>query len=250
MRSRSSARARWDLRRLGLWRRMSVSGLQRLASQHGATIRGSARVDRLDLSRGGSQVVLQTTTGAVHAERVVVTVGPWAAKVLGGMVELPTIRVTQEQPRLFEPHEASQEWPCFVHWRDDGGEWGRHESYGLPEAGAGIKVGLHASGPVVDPDLRDFTPEPMRDAALRTYVRDWFPGLDPDRSTPISCLYDNTDNGDFVIDRFGPITVATGFNGEGFKFVPLIGELVRDLALEVADAPPLFTVAGHLAATR
>jgi sarcosine oxidase len=225
-----------------------VSGLQRLAAQHGATIRASTRVDRLDLADRGSYVVLETAAGAVRAERVVVAVGPWAAKVLGDMVALPTITVTQEQPRLFEPDHSLHEWPCFVHWRHDGGEWGRHESYGLLEAGAGVKVGLHASGPVVDPDRRDFRPEPLRDETLRDYVREWFPGLDPDRSIPISCLYDNTDNGDFVIDRFGPITVATGFNGEGFKFVPFVGELVRDLALDVADPPPMFTVARHLAA--
>jgi sarcosine oxidase len=132
-----------------------------------------------------------------------------------------------------------------VHWRDDDGEWGEYESYGLYEAGAGVKVGLHASGPPVDPDDRDFAPEPSRDDALRTYVREWFPGLDPERSTPISCVYDNTENGDFVIDRLGPIVVATGFNGEGFKFVPLIGELLRDLVLDVADPPAMFALDRH-----
>ena len=133
-------------------------------------------------------------------KHAVVTVGSWAAKLLGDAIALPTITVTQEQPRLFEPRDPSQEWPCFVHWRNDGGEFGHYESYGLFEAGAGIKVGLHASGPAIDPDHRDFLPEPVRDEVLHQYVRDWFPGLDPERSAAISCLYDNTDNGDFVID--------------------------------------------------
>ncbi|HSS67476.1 MAG TPA: FAD-dependent oxidoreductase, partial [Nocardioidaceae bacterium] len=72
-----------------------------------------------------------------------------------------------------------------------------------------------------------------------------FPGLDPERSTAISCVYDNTENGDFVIDRLGPIVVATGFNGEGFKFVPLIGEMLRDLVLDVAEPPAMFALARH-----
>ena len=42
----------------------------------------------------------------------------------------------------------------------------------------------------------------------------------------MSCLYDNTTTGDFVIDRVGPITVATGFSGHGFKFVPVIGRML------------------------
>ncbi len=223
------------------------SGLQRLAIQHGATFRSChARRTVGSSQSAAAPVALQTADGTVLARRVVVTVGPWAAKLVGDVVSLPTIRVTQEQPRIFEPFDPSQEWPCFVHWRDGSGEWDRYESYGLLEAGAGIKVGLHASGPEVDPDNRDFEPEPMRDEVLHTYVRDWFPGLNPDRSTPISCLYDNTDNGDFIIDRFGPMTVATGFNGEGFKFVPLIGELLRDLVLDVVEPPPMFTIGRHM----
>jgi sarcosine oxidase len=230
-----------------------VAGLQRLAVQQGATVRAGTRVDRVSIGDGGAPVLLATAGGAVLAQRVIVTVGPWVHKLLGGVIPLPTITVTQEQPRIFAPYDDASPrphgWPCFVHWRDDGGGWGQYESYGLYEAGAGVKVGLHASGPEVDPDQRDFAPEPMRDEVLHKYDRDWFPGLDPSRSPPISCLYDNTHHGDFVIDRFGPVTVATGFNGEGFKFVPVIGELLRDLALGAADPPAMFTVVRHLAAS-
>ena len=224
----------------------ALASMQQLAIRDGATVRARTRVDRVSVSDAAAPIVLEAEGDTVRAQRLIVTVGPWTHKLLGGVVPLPAITVTQEQPRVFEPSDESHQWPCFVHWRDDGGDWGRRESYGLYEAGAGVKVGLHASGPEVDPDRRDFAPESMRDATLHAYVREWFPGLDPDRSTPISCLYDNTDSGDFVIDRLGPITVAAGFNGEGFKFVPVIGELLRDLALDVAEPLPMFTVARHL----
>lgn len=222
-----------------------VSALQDLATEQGVTWLPNTRVERIDPSGPDEWVVLDTSGGPVAARHVVVTVGSWAAKLLGEQVPLQTISVTQEQPRLFEPRDPSHVWPCFVHWRDDDGAFGKFESYGLLEAGAGIKVGLHAGGTPIDPDVRDFLPERARDEALHDYVRAWFPGLDPERSTAISCLYDNTDNGDFVIDRFGPVTIATGFNGEGFKFVPLIGEWLRDLALGVIDPPQMFTVARH-----
>ena len=111
-----------------------------------------------------------------------------------------------------------------------------------------MKVGLHATGPVVDPDTRDFAVEPESDARLLRYVEKWFPGLDASRSTAISCLYDNTPTDNFVIDRVGPITVAAGFCGQGFKFVPLIGEYVRDLVTGEASVPSRFRLSSHAGA--
>ena len=57
------------------------------------------------------------------------------------------------------------------------------------------------------------------------------PGVDATEPTFISCLYDNSPDEDFVIDRVGPLTVATGFSGHGFKFAPLLGEMLADLAM-------------------
>ena len=48
------------------------------------------------------------------------------------------------------------------------------------------------------------------------------------------CLYTNTPTTDFVVDRQGPLVVAGGFSGHGFKFTPLIGRLIADL---VEDRP-------------
>ena len=223
----------------------TVAGLQRLAAEYGAEFRAGTRVDRLSLSAAGDEVTVDTAGEQIRARQVVVTVGSWAAKLLDGIVDLPTITVTQEQPRIFEPLDAAHHGRASSTGVTRAARSATFESYGLLESGVGIKVGLHASGPVIDPDRRDFTAEPARDATLHDYVRRWFPGLDPERSTEISCIYDNTDNGDFVIDRFGPVTFATGFNGEGFKFVPLIGQLLRDVVLDAADPPQMFTLARH-----
>jgi sarcosine oxidase len=61
--------------------------------------------------------------------------------------------------------------------------------------------------------------------------RDWLPGVDAAEFTPISCTYTTTPNSDFLIDRSGPLVVAAGFSGHGFKFVPALGHLLADLAL-------------------
>lgn len=186
-------------------------------------------------------VEIDTPAGVVRVRHVVVTAGPWAPKLLAGLVPVPRITVTQEQPRFFAPRDPERPWPAFVHWRTGAGPVSSAEAYGVYEAGAGVKVGLHATGPVVDPDLRDFRPDADVDAALLRYVEQWLPGLDPGRSRPISCLYDNTADERYVVARHGAITVATGFSGQGFKFVPLIAQRITGLVAgdrDQARIPP------------
>lgn len=220
-----------------LYSERTLRALQVVAARSGAEFRVQSPVRALRTHDG--LVELDVPGGAVRAQQVVVTAGPWAPKLLSGVVPLPRFTVTQEQPRFFAPVSDELQWPSFVHWGPD--------VYGLFEPGAGVKVGMHQSGPEVDPDTRDFAVEPERDARLLRYVEDWFPGLGTGRSTAISCLYDTTPSGAFVIDRAGPITVAVGFCGEGFKFVPLIGAFVRDLVLGTASVPERFRLVNHAA---
>ena len=133
------------------------------------------------------------------------------------------------------------EWPSFVHYREPGADGVASPGvYGLLTPGEGVKVGLHASGPTVDPSNRDRTIDAGRLADLTAYVAEWVPGVDATAPSPISCLYDNTDTEDFVLDRVGPVTVATGFSGHGFKFGPVLGDLLAALALDGTPAPERF----------
>jgi sarcosine oxidase len=200
----------------------TVKALQTTAARLGAEFRAQSPVKAI--RRHNGLVELDVPGGAIRAAQVVVTAGCWAPKLLSGLATLPPFRVTQEQPRFFTPVSPDLSWPSFV---DESAG-----SYGLFEDGSGVKVGLHGTGPEVDPDTRDFQVEPERDAALIRYVESTFPGLDTSRTTAISCLYDNTPTKTWVIERSGPVTVAAGFSGSGFKFVPLIGQQVRDLVLQ------------------
>ncbi|GAA0593814.1 FAD-dependent oxidoreductase [Kribbella sandramycini] len=213
----------------------TVKALQTVAARLGAEFRGQSPV--AGLRRHNGLVELDVPGGAVRAAQVVVTAGCWAPRLLGGLVALPPFRVSQEQPRFFAPVSPELVWPSFVDQSVS--------SYGLFEEGSGVKVGLHATGPTVDPDTRDFQVEPERDAELIRYVESTFPGLDTGRTTANSCLYDNTPSGAFVIDRSGPITVAAGFCGSGFKFVPLVGQYVRDLVTGAAGVPERFRLSSH-----
>ena len=57
------------------------------------------------------------------------------------------------------------------------------------------------------------------------------PGLEPAGLAPETCLYTMTADEDFVLDRAGPLVVGGGCSGHAFKFGPLLGEFLADLAL-------------------
>lgn len=193
-----------------------------------ADLRFDTRVTGLE-DHGDDVTVTLSDGSAVRTASVVAAVGSWAPTLVGELLAgrgagLPAIRVTQEQPAHFPSHLPDEAWPSFVHWADG------DDVYGLLTPGEGVKVGFHGTGPVVDPDHRDFTPVPAEAERLQAYVARYVPGVDATKPTFISCLYDNSPDEDFVIDRVGPLTVATGFSGHGFKFAPLLGEMLADLA--------------------
>lgn len=237
----------------------SVAALQENAAKHGAEVRHETPVRALTV-HGEDDVEIRTDDDVYLARRVVVAAGAWTEKLLGGVVPLPALRVTQEQPAHFAsllppapdgtdaPDGGAgtgvrEAWPSFVHVPDAGSADAHafHGGvYGLYTPGEGVKVGFHGIGPVVDPDRRDFTAEPTRLATLREYVRQWLPGADPDSFHPISCTYTTTPDAHFVLDRHGPVVVAAGFSGHGFKFVPAIGAVLADLAVDGTRPDPRF----------
>src|SRR5437879_3084219 len=88
--------------------------------------------------------------------------------------------------------------------------------------------GLGTTAPT-HPDRRSFDVDEDGKRRVTRYVEEWFPGLIPEPAGAETCLYTTTPTQDFVIDRAGPLVVAAGFSGHGFKFVPLIGRLLADL---------------------
>ncbi|HEY7046000.1 MAG TPA: FAD-dependent oxidoreductase [Jatrophihabitantaceae bacterium] len=214
----------------------AVSALQQLAAGHGAEVRHRAPVTRIEPD------AVTVGDDTYRAQRVVVTAGAWTQRLLGEHVSLPPLRVTQEQPLHFEAR-VDGEWPGFIHRRDAGTEPFRFV-YGMRTPGEGIKVGFHHAGPECDPDRRDFTPEATRLKTLLDYVAEWVPGVDVENWTPISCTYTSTDDEDFVVDAVGNLVLAAGFSGHGFKFAPVIGRLLADLALDGTRPPERFALPG------
>ena len=114
--------------------------------------------------------------------------------------------------------------------------------YGFPLHRDGVvKIGHHGPGVPVDPDApRSVSDRQLAD--LRAFLADTFPALlDAELVYTRLCLYADSQDGDFWIarnpDRPG-LTVASGDSGHGFKFAPVLGDLIAD-ALEAKPNPVL-----------
>ncbi len=206
----------------------AVAALQRLAGRDGADIRDRTPV--LGIEPDGHRVLLRTPAAEISARAAVVAAGGWCAGLLAGAVSrVPRLTVTLQQVRYFSPRAAGGGWPALIDWSADGTAW-----YVVPAAGGapGVKVAAHEPGRPVDPRSGPFgeIDRELEDEAAR-YVRQRLPGLVPAGFGAETCLYTMTPDEDFVIDREGPVVVGGGGSGHAFKFGPLLGEMLADLAL-------------------
>jgi sarcosine oxidase len=208
-----------------LWADRSVAALQRRAAHHGAEVRFDEPVLSLDADAGTAV----TDTDTYEADAIVVTAGAWLGGLLAGSgiaARLPPLTVTREQTFHFPPLDDDVAWPSFIHHRGGDGPL----IYGLETPGEGIKVAEDHAGPETDPDDRSFVVDEIGRQRVIRYVTERLPGLDPTPVTELTCLYTSTPDGAFVLERHGRLVVGSPCSGHGFKFTPLIGRILADLA--------------------
>lgn len=177
----------------------------------------------------GRRVRVSLSTDTVEADCAIVCAGPWTASLLARAgIGIPA-SATLEQVAYLEPAAgripASEAvLPIFVHY---GGEF----PYGLPVPGsARYKIGLHHGGPAVNPDQQDHSADAGLGERIEQAARAFLPGLDPRPVAVERCVYDNSPDEDFVVDRIGNVVIGSGTSGHGFKFGPLLGEWLAFLA--------------------
>jgi sarcosine oxidase len=177
----------------------------------------------------GRQVALQTSSGPLTARTVMVTGGAWSSGLLAPLgIAVPTTPTLEQvgylSPAATSPDRDAQRTPIFICHDDPA-------PYGLPVPGSPLyKIGIHRSGPVADPDAQDQSPDPELIGRLSRVAAHLLPGYNPDPYAAERCIYDNTPDEDFVVDRIGNVVIGCGTSGHGFKFGPLLGEWLADLA--------------------
>jgi sarcosine oxidase len=119
---------------------------------------------------------------------------------------------------------SAPDLPIFI-------EFGTPAVYGLPTPSLGsYKVAFHHDGPRArDPDDL-LPPDPKRLVLIGKAVHRLLPQLNPRPVSAETCMYDNTPTEDFILERHGNVVIGAGTSGHGFKFGPLLGEQLADLA--------------------
>jgi sarcosine oxidase len=213
-----------------------VAAHARAAAAHGAELRTSERV--LGWEESGDAVVVRTDRAEVEADHLVLTAGAWSQEVarlpvgVVGASRQSAVWFEPRRPELFTP----ERFPVFNLELDE------EHVYGFPEFGApGVKIGRYdRDTPVVaNPDRMSREVEPSDEAALRPLVERYL----PEAAGPVldvrTCPFDPSPDEEFVIDRhpqFERAVVAAGFSGRGFKFCPVVGEILADLTLDGATS--------------
>jgi monomeric sarcosine oxidase len=215
----------------------AVAAQARLAREVGVDVREETPV--VGLRPSGDGVVVETESGEIEASVVVVAGGGWNAWILDAALRAfadggaplpidvaPRMVPTVQDVSYFRPHDPATEWPVLI-------EWLEHMWYAAPGGdGPGIKVGRHMAGRAVNPSDGPFETLDEFQRDCEAYVRARCPGLEPEPIEAETCLYTMTADEDFVLDRAGPIVIGGGCSGHGFKFGPLIGEMLADLATD------------------
>jgi sarcosine oxidase len=200
-----------------------------------ADLRSGVRVTAL--ADDGRRVRLSTATGDIEAGCAIVCAGPWTAGVLAPAGIVVPASATLEQVAYLAPAAGTGgEMPIFVSY---GGEF----PYGLPVPGSErYKIGLHHGGPAIDPDSQDQRSDPAMSARIEAAARGILPGFNPVPAAVERCVYDNTPDEDFVVDRIGNVVIGSGTSGHGFKFGPLLGDWLADLACGAGSPPARFAL--------
>jgi sarcosine oxidase len=209
-----------------------------LAKKAGATLLENQRVEKWIATGAGVSVTTQQTTYV--AKKLVFTTGAFTPALLPNLAYrlVPRRQITSwfipKNPALF----TGKKFPCFLYVTPDR----PGAFYGFPlvamgdnTAPLGVKVGYHEPGAAIDPyALHDFDQEKAA-RPITDFMQHYLPEGITSLLATKPCLYTYSDDGHFIMENSKThpnVSVACGFSGHGFKFVPLIGEILAELCLE------------------
>jgi sarcosine oxidase len=230
-----------------LMARRSVQALVGEFVKAGGVFRQVA-VDPPRSGRSSLDAITGTGGETLRAERFIFACGPWLPKLFPEVVGARIVPTRQEvyffAPAAGDTRFGAARLPAWVDASN------KAFPYGFPDLeNRGFKIALDERGPRFDPDSSDraITDQGLRN--VRTYLARRFPDL---AKRPLSesrvCQYENSDNGDLLIDRhpaWDDAWLVGGGSGHGFKHGPAVGRYVADLVLGSGKAEPRFALGAH-----
>lgn len=189
---------------------------------------------------------LRTGSGdVVSADTFIFACGPWLPKVFPNLLA-DRVFPTRQEVFFVGPPAGSDvfrppKMPIWLH------HTGADIPYAIPDIeNRGFKIAFDSHGAAFDPDSGSRAVDASSIERLRAYLSTHVPLL---ADAPIVetrvCQYENTWNGDFLIDRhpeYENVWIAGGGSGHGFKHGPMVGEYVSNRILHNAPAEPRFAI--------
>ena len=214
-----------------------VAAYAEAALRASADLRGREAV--LDWEQHARGVTVRTARGEYHADRLVFCGGPWTGKVVRDLgVEL---NVTRQVLAWVWPRDpASFALGRLPVWAIDHLDGSIHYGFPMMNDIPGFKLAHHAPGPFTDPDRVARDVQPGDEGTFRPVLKQMIPGADGPVLSMKVCLYTNTPDHHFIIDRHPAhdrVSIACGFSGHGFKFASVVGEILADLATGSGPRP-------------
>ncbi|MEV3859619.1 N-methyl-L-tryptophan oxidase [Streptomyces sp. NPDC050095] len=220
-----------------------VAAHLQLAARAGAELRFEEPMTRWEPCAGGG-VRVHTAENTYTAGQLVICPGAWAPQLLTDLGVPFTIE--RQVMYWFQPSTGvgpfvPEKHPIYV-WEDAAGV----QVYGFPAIDGpalGAKVAFFRNGAECTPETIDRTVHDDEVRAMADHMAGCIPALPGTFLKAATCMYSNTPDEHFVIARHpahpDSVTVACGFSGHGFKFVPVVGEIVADLALTGTTEHPI-----------
>jgi sarcosine oxidase len=190
------------------------------------------------------EFVETTADTRIVADKFIFACGPWLPKLFPELLT-ELIHVTRQEVFFLgvpagDDRFLPDRMPAWIDFND--------LVYGIPNLeGRGVKIAIDEHGPLFDPDTGERIVLPESAARLRAYLARRVPAL---AAAPVIesrvCQYENTSNGDFLIDRhpvFENAWLVGGGSGHGFKHGPAVGEQVASLISGNAQVEPRFSLA-------
>jgi len=225
-------------------RRAVQSLVEQFVRDGGAYLRGAA----LPPARSSQSLdAVELTSGErIQADRFVFALGPWLAKFFPALLGRRIVPTRQEE-FFFAPPAGDRRFlaDAMPGWADfNGGDM----HYGLPDLeNRGVKFAYDVHGAEVDPETQDRRPTEAALAEIVAYRDRRFPLL---RDAPLTetrvCQYENSSNGDFLIDFHPQLQNALlvgGGSGHGFKHGPEVGRYAAARLFDAVTAEPRFGLA-------
>jgi monomeric sarcosine oxidase len=192
------------------------------------------RVAQIAEPRGAKNISSVTTTSGedIQADSFVFACGAWLAKLFPQILGERIFPTRQEVFFFGVPAgDARFAPPALPTWL-----FQEDEIYGMPDLeNRGLKIAVDRHGERVDPDTQSRLASAKGAEEATRFVEQRFPAL---RGAPIVetrvCQYENTWNGDFLIDRHPQVEnvwFVGGGSGHGFKHGPAVGQYVAERIL-------------------